>query len=234
MEVGKLIVNAVMAKAHMTLSVKPFGCMPSSGVSDGVQSLITNRYPGTIFCAVETSGDGATNFYSRVQMYMFKARLAAQEELKRTYEECGVSEEQVREFLAKHPKYASPLYHAPHHGTGSAVNLVREVAPLIKLSRAERTQLKLKSVAGSAKSFAEGAPGKVKSAIAWLRDPETQDRLRQDAELVRDLVKGKAEERFGPLLAKLAGKAYFENNAEVRHIVAQDRADADMAVAAEE
>src|SRR5690606_21408948 len=38
MEVGKLIMNVVKNKAHMTLSVKPFGCMPSSGVSDGVQS----------------------------------------------------------------------------------------------------------------------------------------------------------------------------------------------------
>src|SRR5690606_20161730 len=62
MEVGKLIMNVVHNKAQMTLSVKPFGCMPSSGVSDGVQSLITTKYPGTIFCAVETSGDGATNF----------------------------------------------------------------------------------------------------------------------------------------------------------------------------
>src|SRR6202012_266532 len=81
MEVGKLIVNVVMGKAHITVSVKPFGCMPSSGVSDGVQSLIASKYPGTIFCAVETSGDGATNFYSRVQMYMFKARIAAEKEL---------------------------------------------------------------------------------------------------------------------------------------------------------
>ena len=29
----------------MTLSVKPFGCMPSAGVSDGVQSMITEKYP---------------------------------------------------------------------------------------------------------------------------------------------------------------------------------------------
>src|SRR5262249_31200801 len=36
MEVGKLIMNVVRGKAHMTVSVKPFGCMPSSGVSDGV------------------------------------------------------------------------------------------------------------------------------------------------------------------------------------------------------
>ena len=65
MEVGKLIMNVVHQKAHMTLSVKPFGCMPSAGVSDGVQSAITEKFPGTIFCPVETSGDGRVNFYSR-------------------------------------------------------------------------------------------------------------------------------------------------------------------------
>ena len=46
MEVGKLIMNVVKSKAHMTLSVKPFGCMPSAGVSDGVQSAITEKFPG--------------------------------------------------------------------------------------------------------------------------------------------------------------------------------------------
>ena len=46
MEVGKLIMNVVDSKAHMTLSVKPFGCMPSAGVSDGVQSAITEKFPG--------------------------------------------------------------------------------------------------------------------------------------------------------------------------------------------
>src|SRR5262249_2220917 len=68
MEVGKLILNVQHKKATMTLSVKPFGCMPSSGVSDGVQSMITEKYPEAIFCPIETSGDGAVNVYSRVQM----------------------------------------------------------------------------------------------------------------------------------------------------------------------
>ena len=45
MEVGKLIQSVKHRKAHMVVSVKPFGCMPSSGVSDGVQSLITEKYP---------------------------------------------------------------------------------------------------------------------------------------------------------------------------------------------
>jgi hypothetical protein len=92
-----------------------------------------SKYPGTIFCAVETSGDGATNFYSRVQMYMFKARIAAEEELQRAYEEAGVTEAEVRAFLAKNPKYASPLHHSRTSSAGSAANLVHEVAPLINL-----------------------------------------------------------------------------------------------------
>ena len=41
--------------------------MPSSGVSDGVQSAITELYPEAIFLPIETTGDGAVNVYSRVQ-----------------------------------------------------------------------------------------------------------------------------------------------------------------------
>ena len=225
MEVGKLIVNAIKSKAHITVSVKPFGCMPSSGVSDGVQSLITNRFPGTIFCAVETSGDGATNFYSRVQMYMFKARLSAQEELRKTYEACGVTEEEVRAFLAKNPKYASPLHHAPHFTSsegkgcaGSAANLVREITPLIKLSRRERAVLKAKSVLSSLRAFATSVPVKAAALKAKATDPELHDLVKEDAALVMDIVRGKAKERFSPLVARLAGKAYFENNPEVSHV----------------
>ena len=134
MEVGKLIMNVVDAKAHMTVSVKPFGCMPSSGVSDGVQSLVQARHPGTIFCAVETSGDGAANFYSRVQMFMFKARAAAEAELAASMKDAGVTEAQVREYLARNPKMGGALHHPPHrHGVaGTAANLVWEIAPAIK------------------------------------------------------------------------------------------------------
>ena len=53
--------------------------MPSSGVSDGVQSLITELYPQAHLLPIETSGDGAVNFYSRVQMYLFKAKQLAAE-----------------------------------------------------------------------------------------------------------------------------------------------------------
>src|SRR5262249_12599966 len=137
MEVGKLILNVVKNKAHMTLSVKPFGCMPSSGVSDGVQSLVQAHHPGTIFCAVETSGDGAANFYSRVQMYLYKAKIVAEQELAKALADEGVTAEEVRAFLAKNKKFASPLHHAPHKDkiAGSAANLGYEVAPLVRESR---------------------------------------------------------------------------------------------------
>ena len=65
----------------MTLSVKPFGCMPSSGVSDGVQSLITEKLPGRRSSArSRPAATARVNVYSRVQMYLFKARQAAQAE----------------------------------------------------------------------------------------------------------------------------------------------------------
>src|SRR6185369_7355696 len=98
MEVGKFILNVLRNKAHMTLSVKPFGCMPSSGVSHGVQSMITGLYPQSIFCAIETSGDGKVNVQSRVQMFLFKARLAAQKEYADLLADLGLDAGKVKAF----------------------------------------------------------------------------------------------------------------------------------------
>jgi predicted nucleotide-binding protein (sugar kinase/HSP70/actin superfamily) len=127
MEVGKVILNAVNKKSTMTLSVKPFGCMPSSGVSDGVQSFIVEKYPGTIFCAVETSGDGAVNFQSRVQMYLSKAKQSAREELDRTLEQHGLTLADMREHLKAHPAMLSALFKPPHHGRTRVSDLVHAI-----------------------------------------------------------------------------------------------------------
>ena len=80
LEVAHLIESVKENISHLVISVKPFGCMPSSAVSDGVQSLVTNRFPEANFLAIETSGEGAANFYSRVQMALFKAKQLAKEE----------------------------------------------------------------------------------------------------------------------------------------------------------
>ena len=211
MEVGKLIVNVVGRKAHMTLSVKPFGCMPSSGVSDGVQTLITARYPGTLFCAVETSGDGATNFYSRVQMYMFKARLAAEEEYRTALKSTGVTEDELRAYLAANPRFASPLHKPPHAGCGTTTDLVHELAPRIRMTRTERAAKDLRAAATALRGVAAAAPGVLRRAGDALRDEGFRAQLRADGEVLTDLVRGKVAKHWGPLVDKLARKAVFES-----------------------
>jgi hypothetical protein len=174
MEVGKLIMNVLYAKAHMTLSVKPFGCMPSAGVSDGVQSAITEKFPGTIFCPVETSGDGRVNFYSRVQMYLFKAKQAAVSELDRACQENGISVDQLRKFLAENPRFGSPLHKAPHRYAGTAADLVAEIAPYLTKSRAARWRDRAVALVKQSSDAARKGPHMVvsfvKSAVAIYRE----------------------------------------------------------------
>jgi predicted nucleotide-binding protein (sugar kinase/HSP70/actin superfamily) len=72
MEVAHHIHIAKHRLADLIISVKPFTCLSSSAVSDGVQSKISELYPQVEFIAVETNGDSATNFYSRIQMALQK------------------------------------------------------------------------------------------------------------------------------------------------------------------
>ena len=74
MEVGHLLESIDRDDVDLVISVKPFGCMPSSSVSDGIQSLITHKYPEANFLSVETSGEGGANFYSRVQMALYRVK----------------------------------------------------------------------------------------------------------------------------------------------------------------
>ena len=140
MEVAKLVLNVAKQKATMTLSVKPFGCMPSSGVSDGIQTVITELHPDAIFCPVETSGDGATNFHSRVQMYMFKARERARKEHQEALDKYGITEEQAREFL-KGSRYGKTLYKAPHVVAGTSADIIHQIGPLIGKGRLGRAKV---------------------------------------------------------------------------------------------
>lgn len=170
MEVGKLILNVVHNKATMTLSVKPFGCMPSSSVSDGVQSLITEKYPGTIFCAVETSGDGAVNFQSRVQMYLYKARKVAETEFREALARAGLDEERYRAFVKAHPRFGSALHKAPRTGGSIPVDLVNEVAPYLTYSPVERwtrsAQATLRAAKTSLVETLLGAPSQAEKTFA--------------------------------------------------------------------
>jgi len=127
MEVGKLIQNVAYQKVNMTLSVKPFGCMPSSSVSDGIQTFITELYPQGIFLPIETNGDGAVNVYSRVQMQLFKAKQLAQKEVDKALADVGMTMDEVKAYLAKHKDLASAFHRAPHMAGCTTADLVYEV-----------------------------------------------------------------------------------------------------------
>ena len=153
MEVAKLVLNVAKQKAHMTLSVKPFGCMPSSGVSDGIQTVVTELHPEAIYCPVETSGDGAVNFQSRVQMYMFKARERARQEFQDALAHHGITEAQARDFIEKNPRYGHTLYKAPHRVAGTGADLIHEIGPLVGKGRVGRARVHANRAAMRAIAF---------------------------------------------------------------------------------
>jgi predicted nucleotide-binding protein (sugar kinase/HSP70/actin superfamily) len=127
MEVGKLIQTVEHRKAHMVISVKPFGCMPSSGVSDGIQSLVTARHPEAIFTAIETTGDGEVNVQSRIQMDLFKARRKAEAEYREVVARSGLGEDELRARMRRR-KLDRALHYPRHAVAGTAANQVLELA----------------------------------------------------------------------------------------------------------
>jgi predicted nucleotide-binding protein (sugar kinase/HSP70/actin superfamily) len=122
MEVGKLVHFVQDQLNHMTLSVKPFGCMPSSGVSDGVQAAVQGRFPEAIFLPIETTGDGAVNVYSRVQMMLYKAKKKCEAELDDALSQAEMDREQFQARLAK-SRYSNPFKRPKHRVAGTAANI---------------------------------------------------------------------------------------------------------------
>jgi predicted nucleotide-binding protein (sugar kinase/HSP70/actin superfamily) len=146
MEVGKLILNVVKKKANMTVSVKPFGCMPSSGVSDGVQSYITEKYPEAIFLPIETTGDGAVNVYSRIQMALFKAKQMAQKEFNEALNEKGFAPGQLEEMKRKCSLFTHPLKTAKHKVACTAANVVYDLPGMTQSYSSYKQQKEVKGV----------------------------------------------------------------------------------------
>jgi len=139
LEVAKNIYYSNKDLAHMVLSLKPFGCMPSTQ-SDGAQSAVVNLYKEMIYLPVETSGEGEINAHSRVQMALGEAKVKAKQEMARVLEETGLTLDQVREYQDAHPELQSALYKVPHHKgiIGSAANFAKHVSELMKKEARER------------------------------------------------------------------------------------------------
>ena len=133
LEVAKNIYYSNRDMCHMVLSLKPFGCMPSTQ-SDGVQSAVVNEYKEMIYLPVETSGEGEINAHSRVQMALGEAKVKAREEIERVLERTGRTLAEVRAYADEHPELQDPLHRIPHHeGTvGTAANFVLHVDGMMR------------------------------------------------------------------------------------------------------
>jgi predicted nucleotide-binding protein (sugar kinase/HSP70/actin superfamily) len=136
LEVAKNIYYTVHKKAHMVLSLKPFGCMPSSQ-SDGVQSAVMNHFKDMIFLPIETSGEGEINAHSRVQMALGEAKAKAKAEFQQALDSTGRRLDEIRAFVAERPELRHPFYRVPHREgiTGTAANFVLHVSDVMDRRR---------------------------------------------------------------------------------------------------
>ncbi|MHC4137906.1 MAG: activator of (R)-2-hydroxyglutaryl-CoA dehydratase [Planctomycetota bacterium] len=117
---------------HMVLSLKPFGCMPSTQ-SDGAQAAVISRYSDMIYLPIETSGEGEINAHSRVQMALGEARRKAREEFAAALAATGRTVDEIRAYVAEHPALRSALCQVPKDKryAGTAANYVTHVAELM-------------------------------------------------------------------------------------------------------
>ena len=102
--------------------------MPSWGVSDGVRSIITGKWPAAIFLPIENTGDGKVNVYSRVQMMLFKARMKAKSDFEKALAKSGMDEDAFRNKLNKSRWGRHPFWRPAHREAGIATNLVYAVS----------------------------------------------------------------------------------------------------------
>lgn len=148
LEVAKNIYYSSKGIAHMVVSLKPFGCMPSTQ-SDGAQAAVTEHYKDMIYLPIETSGEGEINAHSRVQMALGNARIKAKQEFAECLSKTGRTLDELRQYVDQHPEMKRALYLVPKRDDviGKAANFVLHVA----------ARMEKEGVAHSPKAAAEAA-----------------------------------------------------------------------------
>ena len=136
LEVAKTVYHTVHHHCHMVLSLKPFGCMPSTQ-SDGAQSAVVNRFKDILFLPIETAGDGEVHARSRVQMTLADAKTRARREFAAALASTAKRLDDIRAYVGEHPDLRRALHAVPHHPgvAGSAANFVLHVSDLMDRPR---------------------------------------------------------------------------------------------------
>jgi predicted nucleotide-binding protein (sugar kinase/HSP70/actin superfamily) len=132
-EVGKALYCLRHRQCHMILSVKPFGCLPSTQ-SDGVMAGVCAQNPSLLFLPLETSAEGEVHALSRVQMALGDARRRARAEFNRVLEAGQVDLSLVREYVAQNRALRTPFYSWKWQPgiAGTAANFVQAISPEVR------------------------------------------------------------------------------------------------------
>ena len=142
LEVAKTVYHTMHHHCHMVLSLKPFGCMPSTQ-SDGAQSAVVNRFKDIIFLPIETAGDGEVHARSRVQMTLADAKAKTRREFGASLSQTGKRLADIRAYAGEHQELRRALYVVPSHPgvAGSAANFVLHVSDLMDRHRRSRAAI---------------------------------------------------------------------------------------------
>jgi predicted nucleotide-binding protein (sugar kinase/HSP70/actin superfamily) len=135
LEVAKNIYYSNKDLCHMVLSLKPFGCMPSTQ-SDGAQAAVTSHFKDMIYIPIETSGEGDINAHSRVQMALGEAKAKCKEEFRIAVQQTGYSLDELRTFVAEHAALQRALRPVPDRKgvVGKAARFALDVGELMRKS----------------------------------------------------------------------------------------------------
>jgi len=133
LEVAKNIYYGSNDRCHMVLSLKPFGCMPSTQ-SDGAQAAVTSHFREMIYLPIETSGEGDIRAHSRVQMALGEARAKCTNEFGRAVQETGYTLADLRAFVATRRDLRRPLQDLPRRRgvAGRAATFALHVGALMR------------------------------------------------------------------------------------------------------
>lgn len=101
LEVARALEATQRRAVHLVVSVKPFGCLPSTSLSDGVLAPLLRRMADApAFLALETTGDGYAAIDSRLEMALHGATLRALRELEIACDTNSLSPAAARRALA--------------------------------------------------------------------------------------------------------------------------------------
>ncbi len=132
LEVGHNVRSHAHKLCHMVLSLKPFGCLPSTQ-SDGAQVAVLEEFKDINFLSIETSGEGEVLAHSRALMALDTAKEKASQEFEEALAKTGKSLDQLRNYVDRNLELQRPTYRVPPQKgiTGRAAKFVLHIADLM-------------------------------------------------------------------------------------------------------